>query len=337
MRALSVPFLRFWGGMQRGCGRVDGAAAWAGRDEAEILTVPLPFLKATPHTEGDDRYIYCEASNEANDQEREQILKSALEGSSGYYAENGNVDVDHVTMLGYRIGIANPHLYEIGRPAEVRFSGKQSLVKAKLYRGESQAAAMAEYVWSTFPLGMKWFPSVAGDKLARTRVIDPETGFHKAVVTSVLWKSLALSKQPQNLSVPAVSTLGFDEFAKGMLLGASARCDDGEPCAGLCCKAVTALPSPTDAGARVGGAALARQSLHGAQHDGRYAKAASAYIKGLGSNACEHTNRAVSLPAIEDHFRACGGMDESAAHAAAIRLLRQVSEHTSERTTRQAA
>ncbi len=319
---------------------MDGGAAVAvaGRED-EFLAVHLPFLKATPHTEGDDRFIFCEASNQSYDQESDEILKSALEGSSGYYQENGNVDVDHLTILGYRIGLRNPHLYEIGRPAEVRFAGKSTLVKAKLYRGEGPAAEMANYVWSTFALDppMRWFPSVGGDKRGVKKIVDPATGLHKSVVTKVLWKNLALSKQPQNLSVPAVSTIGFDEFAKGVLL-AGANVDDG-PCLGTCCKAITALPSPTDVGQRTGGAALAPQSLHGARRfdndpqlrDVQYVKAAAAYVKGLGSNACEHTNRKPSLQAIVDHFETCGGMDASAARHAATRLLRQISDQQTRR------
>ena len=41
---------------------------------ADWLFVGLDFLKATPHTEGERRFVHFEASNDALDQEGERIL-----------------------------------------------------------------------------------------------------------------------------------------------------------------------------------------------------------------------------------------------------------------------
>lgn len=325
----SLRALFLFGAALRGSWQVDVAVAGGmatGRDDIEVVAVHLPFFKATRHTEGDERFIYCEASNEGWDQESDSVLMKALMGSSNYFVQNGNIDVDHVTLLGHRMRMESPHLYEIGLPVEVRRGDHSVLVKGRLYQGPSRVAKVANEVWESLELGSRWFPSVAGDKRGVKKVLDPTTGMHKSIITDVLWKNLALSKQPQNLSVPAVSVLGFDEFAKGVLLGATLPSADGEPCARSCCKAVTALPASTDVGARTGGAALTGQSLEGA-HDQRYQRVAAQYLRDLGTGACAHTLRPTRA-ALEDHFQACGGMDAAAARKAAERLLHDVSQRT---------
>ena len=70
---------------------------------ADSLFVGLDFLKATPHTEGERRFVHFEASNDALDQEGERILKSALFADRAFYLEKGNIDLEHLTILGYRM------------------------------------------------------------------------------------------------------------------------------------------------------------------------------------------------------------------------------------------
>jgi len=96
---------------------------------ADWLFVGLDFLKATPHTEG------------------ERILKSALFADRAFYLEKGNIDLEHLTILGYRMVdpatgrllIKNPRDYEIGLPVEVRDTAHAIFAKGDIYRGHEQA------------------------------------------------------------------------------------------------------------------------------------------------------------------------------------------------------
>ena len=105
---------------------------------ADSLFVGLDFLKATPHTEGERRFVHFEASNDALDQEGERILKSALFADRAFYLEKGNIDLEHLTILGYRMVdpatgrllIKNPRDYEIGILLEVRETPRGIFTKA---------------------------------------------------------------------------------------------------------------------------------------------------------------------------------------------------------------
>ena len=114
---------------------------------ADSLFVGLDFLKATPHTEGERRFVHFEASNDALDQEGERILKSALFADRAFYLEKGNIDLEHLTILGYRMVdpatgrllIKNPRDYEIGLPVEVSDTAHVIFAKGEIYRGHEQA------------------------------------------------------------------------------------------------------------------------------------------------------------------------------------------------------
>ena len=114
---------------------------------ADSLFVGLDFLKATPHTEGERRFVHFEASNDALDQEGERILKSALFADREFYLAKGNIDLEHLTILGYRMVdpatgrllIKNPRDYEIGLPVEVRDTAHAIFAKGEIYRGHEQA------------------------------------------------------------------------------------------------------------------------------------------------------------------------------------------------------
>ena len=294
--------------------------------QAEFLAVSLPFFKATPHTEGDRRIIFCEASNEAWDQERERILKSALLGSTDLFLAKGNLDIEHLTILGHQLRIANPHLWEVGLPLEVREAPRSVLVKGELYQGDGPAAEKANYLWSSLTMSpaMRWFPSVGGKPLERKRVLDPATGQHRTIITKAAWRNLAFAKEPQNLSVPAVSTQGFDDFMKSVRLADSLDACDGA-CGPTCCgsltKAITAAGG-TDSAGLTGGAALRVQSHAGVADpwDG----AATRFLRGLGTGTCEHTRQKLTRNSIQDHFAACEAMPPLEARRATARLLNHV-------------
>jgi hypothetical protein len=101
-------------------------------DDTEFLTGSPDYLsigsmlKATPVLESGQRLIYLEASNESLDQQNEVVLQKALKDSADWFLRYGNLDTDHITMLGKpnpakgHPGIPDSQYYEIGRPLEVR-------------------------------------------------------------------------------------------------------------------------------------------------------------------------------------------------------------------------
>ncbi len=184
--------------------------------DATFLSIP-DLLKATPREEGGHRFLYLEASNEHVDQQAEVVLAKALSNSADYYLKFGNLDLDHYSQLGPRMGIPDYSLYEIGRPVDVQASGGHTFVKAELYRGEGPVAKRANEVWdgltNTTP-PTRWYPSVGGAVLERGTDTDPLTKATHAVIRKVRWTNIGLSRTPVNQHVPTAATVPFGVFAK---------------------------------------------------------------------------------------------------------------------------
>lgn len=224
------------------------------RDEQLLAGIPdflsiNEMLKATPAEEGGERFIYFEASNEGVDQQNERVLAKALEASAEHYLKFGNIDIDHYTMIGARVGIPNPMSYEIGRPVAVDVRGDSTFVKAQLYRGDTELAKNANMVWESMTElnpPARWYPSVGGAVLAKSLEIDPVSKEKVAVVKKVRWTNVALSRTPVNQHLSAAGTAPIGTFAKSLN--------------GFVMKALEASHG-TDVAALTGGAALGRQSL----------------------------------------------------------------------------
>ena len=220
----------------------------------EFLSFP-GMLKARPATEGEDRFVYFEASNEARDLQGEVVMCKALAESAPYYLQFGNVDVDHVTQIGAKAGIPNYSGFEIGRPAEVKVESPQTFVKAQIYTGAGQMAKMANEVWESLTElspPARWYPSVGGAVLEKSQVRDPETGAMHTVVRKVRWTNVGLSRTPVNHTVATVGTVPLGALAKSW--GAAGLAIDLE-------KSLDTGGYDTDSAALVGGAALRNQSL----------------------------------------------------------------------------
>lgn len=177
------------------------------------------LLKATPATEGAERMLYIEASNEDVDHQNEIVLQKALAESSDYYLRHGNVDLSHYTILGPKSGIPNFLDYEIGKPVEVRIDGKKTFVKAQLYQGAGARAANAQMVWDSITAQnppSRWYPSVGGAVLSKSVQFDQTSGSRVAVIDKVRWNNLALDRTPVNMTVSEVSTTPVGIFAKAL-------------------------------------------------------------------------------------------------------------------------
>lgn len=224
------------------------------RDEQLLADIPdfLSFdmmLKATPSDEGGKRFIYFEASNEGVDQQGERVLAKALAESTDFFLKFGNIDIDHYTILGPKIGMKDAMSYEIGRPVAVDVKGEKTFVKAELYQGSGPLAEQANMVWESMTQlnpPARWYPSVGGAVLAKSIQIDPDTKNKVAVIDRVRWSNVGLSRTPVNQHLPCATATPVGTFAKSLN--------------GFVVKALEASYS-TDVGSLSGGGAFGMQSL----------------------------------------------------------------------------
>jgi len=261
----------------------------------EIAIADGWFWKAQLKTEGEDRFVYCQPSNDNWDSQSEQMSQRALLRAAPGYLERGNVDIAHLSLLGRKLGIRHPELYEIGRPLEVFGDGTKGnplVVKAIIYRGEGKAAEQAEIFWDSIARQIPpqvWRPSVGGRVLERDCRSDPRGCILKAVE----WVNIAFAKTPVNQTVKAVC-LSMDElmFAKALVAGYG-----------------------TDTAQLTGGAALRRESLHPERVD------TSAAIGFLRGDECPHTRGKPNRRALLAHLRECGGLAPDDANRTAEAVL----------------
>ena len=204
------------------------------------------MLKATPREEGGERFVYLEASNEGLDQQGEVVMAKALEDSADMFLRYGNLDLDHITQIGAKLGISDYQLYEIGRPVAARFNGGRTFVKGQIYRGDGPVAEKANHFWDSLTRispPSRWFPSVGG------AILEKSVEAGKSLVKKVRWINIGFSKTPVNQHVPEVSTIPIGVFAKcwgpaGFDIGKALEAGYG-----------------TDSAALSGGGALRKQSL----------------------------------------------------------------------------
>ena len=214
------------------------------------------MLKATPVTEGPDRFVYLEASNESVDYQGEVVLAKALEDSAGYFKQFGNLDIDHYTQTGPRLGIPNYELYEVGRPLDVNVRDGRTFVKGQIYQGDGLAAQKANSFWSSLTETsppQRWYPSVGGSVIEKSLAIDPQTKAKRAIISKVRWSNIGFSKTPVNLNVGTVSTVPIGALTKSLIAS--------EALSGFDYFKALEAGYGTDAAALTGGGALRKQSL----------------------------------------------------------------------------
>lgn len=212
------------------------------------------FFKATPAEEAGKRVLYLEASNEGLDQQGEVVAAKALADSADYFRRYGNIDIDHYTKIGAKVGIPDYTLYEVGRPVDVKQSGKTTFVKAEVFCGMGPAAERANQLWASITQitpPQRWYPSVGGSVLAKHIDIDAKTGDRKVIISKVRWNNIGLSKTPVNQHVGDVATVPMGAFAKSWT-----------PAGFDISKALTAGYG-TDSAGLTGGGAMRKQSLYG--------------------------------------------------------------------------
>jgi hypothetical protein len=232
----------------------------ASRTETLILT---DLLKATPREEGGARFVYVEASRQTRDVQGEVVLAKALAAAADRYARYGNLDIDHYSIpsVAARVGIAEPGMWEIGRPVEVRADGETTFVKGEIYKGEGRLAEKANEFWDSLTKlspPKRWYPSVGGSVLDRVTTEDPMTKSQVTHIRAVNWTNIGFSAFPVNQDVPEISTVPFGTLAKSFgaqgfnLTAALTKSEAGT---------VMTAGHEADPAKLTGGGALRRQSL----------------------------------------------------------------------------
>jgi hypothetical protein len=194
-------------------------------DEQLLSSIPdyMVFgtmLKATPATEGDQRIIYVEASKESKDIEGEIVLSKALKESAEYFIKFGILDLDHKSMpsVAQKFGLTAEE-WAIGQPMDVKFNGDTTVVKARLYGGDTPLAAKANNVWDGLTKlnpPARYYASVGGTVLGREIRIDPKNGDRIPVITKTRWNNLALSATPVHPGLDVASAAPMGVFAKSL-------------------------------------------------------------------------------------------------------------------------
>jgi hypothetical protein len=270
------------------------------------------MMKALPSTEGNRRFLYLEASNEGVDQQSEVILAKALAESAPFYERYGNIDLEHTSQIGAKLGIPDYLSYEIGKPLEVRQRGETTFVKAEIFSGTGKMAEKANMFWDSVTKltpAQRWYPSVGGAVLNKSIVLDAN-GNRRVMIDKVRWVNVGLSKTPVNQHVRECAVIPMEAFAKSWTAAA-----------GLDIAKALEAGYGTDSATLSGGAALRKQSLdrgqgsHGASRDGiksyfdfRNDLAGAIRTKAVGDNPGSH---ALISYAVENY--GCS-QDEAAEH-----------------------
>jgi hypothetical protein len=279
---------------------------WVHDASQNSASVPHLCLKAQPATEGDRRFIYCVPSNENRDIQSERLLQAALMKSRDHFLKHGNLDIDHLSLIGPKLGMtpAEAKSYEVGVPVDVAQDG-EICVKGEVYRGDGIAAKMANWFWDSLHTDPphRYWPSVGG----RTLDWEPSPEGDR-LIKAVEWTNLAFAREPVNRTVKAVSLLPLEPF----------------------CKAITAGFAETDTSKMSGGRAVQLQSMRGEIVKlPNFEAAATRFLKAYTSpyllaTRCEHSFGGLTKAKIAEHFERCEKADPKTAEAYADRLLRDM-------------
>jgi len=180
------------------------------------------------------RMIECEVSNEEPDLEGDVIEQKALLDSADEFIKYGNIDIDHISELGFRVGIKDPSSYIIGRPREVTDLGnKRTGIVGEIMRSQdgtiNPTQNKYDEVWKSLQADppVMWRASIYGfpelDGVIDCSEVSCSSGATRYHITKMQWKSLALTRSPINNAIKGcvkiVSAKAFIEaLQKDMIL-----------------------------------------------------------------------------------------------------------------------
>ena len=153
-----------------------------------------------------------EVSNEERDGEDDVILQSALLGSSASFLRSGHFDIDHISEIGERIGVANPASYIVGRPTKVIDLGKgRTGCECEIFKSRDGVhdPKLHKYdmLWDSLNTepSVRWLASIYGFPMegmvedCREKVCDKNAG--RFLVKGIDWRSVAFTRNPVNTAI----------------------------------------------------------------------------------------------------------------------------------------
>lgn len=286
-----------------------------------ILHIPA-IIKAS--TSNGKRIVEVEASSEAVDSEGDVILQKALMDSATSFLKTGNLDIDHISEIGGRLGIKNPASYIVGRPIEVKDLGKgRTSVIGEIRKsldGHDPEKNHYDSFWDSLQSDppVIWrasifgFPLDGGVEDCSSKTC--EKGATRWLVKSIDWRSLAFTRNPINTDLKGtakiVSSKAFVEF----IMKSNALQRGGE---------VSGLPSF----ARCGGPEMAMSADMPAPYTPpiesmpyNMNELAGQYLLHIKGGNCPHVGETNSVAAFKAHFEICCGASSTQAdiHAHAL-------------------
>lgn len=178
--------------------------------EAFVADIPA-IVKAVESKDG-KRRIEVEASSEDLDAEGDIIAQGALLGAAEEFVKSGHLDIDHISELGPRMGIANPESYIIGRPTEVKdIGGGRTSVVGEIARSRDGVHNPQKNRYDAFWDSLHTEPPVLwrasvygfpkGHMVDDCREVACSSGAKRFHIKGMSWRSLALTRNPVNESL----------------------------------------------------------------------------------------------------------------------------------------
>lgn len=307
--------------------------------DAIILSFPT-IIKAETGTEG-QRIITVEASSEAVDSEGDVILQKALLDSAASFVKTGHIDIDHLSEIGYRLGITNPESFIIGRPIDVKDlgDGRTGVVAELMRSGDGKIDVKKnrfDAVWESLQSDppVKWrasiygFPTKGGTKDCGKDTCD--SGATRYEVKSIDWRSLALTRNPVNTDLKGYAKIvkagQYVEIVKANMRTLTAETVEKTLADGGLGKCGGEMKSGSLGGVVPAGAVVASKdagpeyfqmpNMHAPYSMDELVGQYHRHIKG-----CHHTAGANTREGFKAHFKGCCGMGEDHADMMAHSLM----------------
>lgn len=181
------------------------------------LCIQLPVI-VKARQDGDKRIVEVEASNEEKDSEKDIIKQAALLESAESFVKTGHLDIDHLSEIGDRLGIARPSDYIVGIPVEVKdLGGGRTGVVGELHKA---GRAKADELWESLKADppVRWQASIYGfpkaGQVVDCRVTKGGPEDTRFIVNGLDWRSLAFTRNPINTAIKGAARI---VTAKSML------------------------------------------------------------------------------------------------------------------------
>jgi len=174
---------------------------------------------------GGKRMVAVEASCEAKDSEGDIILQKALLDSAASFIRSGDLDIDHLSKIGDRVGAKDPMpSYIVGEPTEVNdIGGGRTEVIGFLYPENPKS----DWLWSKLQSEPdRWRSSIYGFP---TDMDEGTGGASRYLVKAMDWTSLAFTRNPVNDAIKGHARIIKANAFMSELVKCGITCEKGMP------------------------------------------------------------------------------------------------------------